>query len=515
MSTKRKLPGLELMGLNYDVTDFYADARSVEPLKPLFNKSLSAYDPDTDPAPASVTISGTTYYFPSTVAVVPINSSQVIEQTTKSVTDFQVHLNVHAEAGGWYEGFSGSVEASFDETYRTSTSFYSLTHMGLIQTYSITLPALADLKGKYLDPEAAADINGSMSPAGLVEKYGAFFLNAGIFGGALNYSQSISRYSVETQTAAAAKVSANYMTFLSASMSASVQTDTVATSEQSNGHFEAKGGSADQLQQGYQAWAAALMNKGDFALVNFNKYSLTPLWLLAATAQRQAAIEDYVRSSMSSTPPLLNTLQWNTQANQSFMAHGSSSDSLEKQITLGKASQVIVGVACTAKNDNVSRLALRVLDLDDNSLAWITDDGSVYNQSNYERVADIPTATGKRGVAVTGMGFTCTKDVVSAIWLRYQMLNPADGNTKPTFLESVINSYYSGDTAHQKSTPEVDFTPDAGAGKIITGVGVRIKNDNFVDLKIWQAPLVRKQVSAATVEQDVQRSKVPDPVTLG
>ncbi|MBX3589181.1 MAG: hypothetical protein AB7I35_17160 [Ramlibacter sp.] len=514
MTVNRKLPGLELMGLNYDVTEYYADARSIDPLKPLFNLGLSTYNPATDPAPGTITIDGTTYGFPSNVTVIPLNNSQMIEQTTQSVTDFQLHLNVNAQAGGWYEGFSGSVEASFDATYRTSTSFYSLTHMGLIQSYSVTLPELSELRDSYLTPEAASDINGSMSPASLVAKYGAFFLKAGIFGGALNYSQSISRYSVETQTAAAAKVSANYLAFVNGSMSTSVQTDNVATTEQSNGHFEAKGGSPDQLQQGYQPWAAALMREGDFALVNFNQHSLTPLWLLAQDPARQNAIEACVRDMLSSTPPQMNTLQWDTQNKTSFYAKGSSKDNIEKQVVLTDPAQVIVGVACSAHSDNVSRLALRVLNLNDNSLTWITDDNSVYNQSNYQQVADIPAATQQRGVAVTGMGFTCTKNVVSAIWLHYQMLNPADSSGKPTFLGSVVNTYYCGDNAHQKAKPEANFTPDAGAGKPITGVGLRIKSDNFATMKLWQAPLLSKAESATTVVAAVEHAQVKEPLTV-
>lgn len=515
MSTRRKLPGLELLGANYDVTGYFADARSVEPLKALFSLDLSTYDPDSDPAPASVTIAGTTYYYPSTISAISINSSQVIEQTTKSVTDFEMHLNVSASAGGWYEGFYGSVEASFDAAYRTSTSFYSLTHMGLLQTYSITMPALADLQNRYLTPEASSDINGVLSPALLVAKYGAFFLTSGIFGGALNYSQSISRYSVETQAAAAAKVSANYLGFVNASMSASVQTDSIATSEQSNGHFEAKGGSADQLQRGYSSWASSLLATGDFALVNFNKHSLSPLWVLAESPQRQEAIRAYIESAMSSTPPNLQALGWNRQSNTAFLAKGSSKDNIEKQLTLASSTQVIVGVACSAKNDDVSRLALRVLDLADNSIAWITDDGSVYNQSNYQRIADIPAATGQRGVAVTGVGMTCTNHVVSAIWLHYQLLNPADGSTRPTYLQSVVNTFYSGDSAHEKSTPEVDFKPDAGAGRVITGIGLRIKSDNFTDLKLWQAPLITTAVSAAAADRQALARDPQAPVDLG
>ncbi|MCW5651657.1 MAG: hypothetical protein KIS62_18070 [Ramlibacter sp.] len=514
MTVNRKLPGLESMGQNYDVNGYYADTRSVVSLGTLFNFDLSEYDPAADPAPGIITIAGTTYGFPNSISVIQLNNSQMIEQTTQSVTDFQLHLNVSAQAGGWYEGFSGSVDASFDTTYRTSTSFYSLTHMGLIQSYSVTLPEISELRDKYLTGDAKNDIDGDMTPANLVAKYGAFFLKSGVFGGALNYSQSISRYSVETQTAAAAKVSANYLAFVNGSMSTSVQTDNVATTEQSNGHFEAKGGSPDQLQQGYQPWAAALMSQGDFALVNFNKYSLAPLWLLAQDPARQAAIEACVRDMLSSTPPMMNTLQWDPSQQSSFYAKGSSKDNLEKQIVLTDPAQVIVGVACAAHSDNVSRLALRVLNLDDNSLTWITDDNSVYNQSNYQRVADIPSATQQRGVAVTGMGFTCTNSAVSAIWLHYQMLNPADDNLKPTFLGSVINTYYCGDTKHQKSTPEVDFTPDAGAGKPITGVGLRIKSDNFATMKLWQAPLMNKPESATAVAAAAERANVAEPVTV-
>ncbi len=513
MSTKRKLPCLELLGLNYDVTGYYADARSVMPLKPLFSFNLANFDPNQDANAGSITIAGTTYYFPSNIQVLAIQEAQMIEQTTKSVTDFQYQLNVNTQAGGWYEGFSGSVEASFDASYRTSASFYSLTNMGLIQSYSMTLPAISDLKQIYLTAEAKQDLNGNMLPSDLVNKYGAFILNSGFFGGTLNYSQSISRYSVETQTAAALKVSANYMAFLNASVSGSIQTDNISTTEQSNGHFEAKGGSAVQLQQGYQAWAASLLAQGDFALVDFNKNSLIPIWLLADAPSRQSEIQTYVNASMITTPPLLKAIHWNTASQSSMMVHGKSSDSLMSNV-LSDGTQVIVGVACSAKDKHVSKLALRVLNLEDNSITWVTQDKSTFNAADYQRIADIPSATNDRSVAVTGMGFTCTDHKVSAILLQYQMLNPADSNSKPKYLGSVLKTYLSADKDHQKGNPEVNFIPDPNSGLIMTGVGLRIDGDNFSDLKIWQSPLISTVVKADVVESKIEQKGSAMPVNL-
>jgi hypothetical protein len=511
MSTRKKLPGIELLGLQYDVLGYYADARSVYMLSPLFQFNFSSYNPDTDQNPGRITLYQNDYYFPTTLTAISIQNSTLTSQNTKSATDLQVSVNVAAEGSGWYEGFRGSMQASFTANYRNSTSFYSLVQMGMIQSYHVDLPGINDLKTRWLTPEASADINGTMNPADLVAKYGAFFLQSGIFGGTLNYSQSISRFSVSKQADAAAKVSANYMGFISGSLSTGVKVDTVTDTTQSNGVFEAKGGQPSMLQQGYEAWADSLTENGEFALVGFQRTSLQPLSALANSAARAQAINAAIAQAISILPPKLDTLQWDQSKNVSMYTKGSS---VQKYVALTDTYQVVVGVACTAINGAVTKLALRVLSLGNNQMTWVTCDGSAYNANDYQRIADIPTSVpNTRAVAVTGCGFTYTDGKVSAINLYYQLLDPADDNSHPIFLDDHVYNYYSGDSAHQGKANEVSFIPDGGAGKIITGIGLHVKGDNFDGMKIWQAPLYAVPMSgpvalAATREVEVEAEAV-------
>jgi hypothetical protein len=508
MSTRTKLPGIELLGLQYDVLGYYADARSVYMLSPLFQFNFSSYNPDSDPNPGRITLYQNDYYFPTTLTAISIQNSTLTSQNTKSATELQVNINAQVEGSGWYEGFRGSMQASFTANYRNSASFYSLVQMGMIQSYHVDLPGINDLKTKWLTPQASADINGTMNPDDLVAKYGAFFLQSGIFGGTLNYSQSISRFSVNKQSDAAAKVSANYMGFINGSLSTGVKVDTISDTTQSNGVFESKGGQPSMLQQGYESWADSLSEKGEFALVGFEKNSLQPLSVLANNATRAKAIQDAIARAVSILPPNLDTLQWDWSKNASFYPNGSSSNSNQAYVTLGDTYEVVVGVACSCTSSTVTKLALRVLNLGSNQITWRTSDGKPFNATDYQRIADIPASTPNRAVAVTGCGFTCTSGKISAINLYYQLLDPADDNSHPIFLNDTVYTLYSGDSAHQGKANEVSFKPDGGVGKIITGIALHVSSDNFTMMKLWQAPLYAVSMSGPAAKEATREVEV-------
>jgi hypothetical protein len=503
MSTKTPLPGLGLLGNQYNVKEYYADSRSVYPLSPIFAFNYSGYDPDNDPSANRTTLYNKDYYFPKGLVVVPVMRSTLTAQNTRSATSFQLQVNLDTQVNGWYEGFSGSMSASFGNNYLNSTSFYSIVQMGMVSAYYLDLPSVDELRDNWLTAQANADINGTLDADSLVRKYGAFFLKSGVFGGSLNYSQSVSRFSVEDQASAAATVSANYLMFIGGSVSASTNIDYVSNNEQSNGVFEAKGGDPATLDQGYETWSSSLTANGEFTLVDFEQPSLQPLSVLATNPSRQQDIDDAIARYLNGTPPNMNTLEVNGSQNHSFYPCGSSSDNIEAQVNTNKNSQVIVGAACKVSNDNVKRVAIKVLDLEDNSTKWITSDGQTYNESDYEVINDIQESTGNRGVAVVGMGFSSNSDDCVGIWLYYQSLNPADDSSSPIYLDHTVQKNFAGKSSYSDATPEANFKPSGGDGKIVTGVGLRVNNDNFKTMKIYQAPLHNVTESATDVVETV------------
>lgn len=505
--TQRRLPGIESLGISYDVNGYYADVRSLQVLEPLFTFQFANYNPGAGGESSVLEVYGTLFYYPPVISAVTVEVSEVATGTTFSVTDRQVQVNTSGEVEGWYEGFKGSVTASFDQSYRTSASFYMLTQMGINQAYTMSLPTPSILAANYLTPEAQKDINDeSTSPATLVARYGAFFLHGGIWGGTLNYSQSISVYSVDTETKASAAISANYMNFISATVRTGVQVDNIASTTQSDGHFECKGGNPSQLTQGWQAWSQDLTANGSYVLVNFDSRSLMPISVLASAKSRQQEIADYIRG-LSNGPMAYLTSFKRSGTQVGTVTNGKSSTTPQITLKVASTTQLIVGISMAATKSKVTRLAFKVLDLTDNSLDWLTSDGSIYNVSNYQRTVDltVPDSSGNtpgRAVAATGCGFTVTDGKVSDMVVYYQNLVPADTSAKPSFLEATVNYVHSGDKNHTSNKTEVSFQPGDGNRAVLTGLALKCDSDNMDFMEIWQDNLVAVQVSAQHAAQE-------------
>lgn len=510
MGTKRKLPGLESLGISYDVNGYFADTRSLLFKTPLFTLQFGGYDPNNDPNSQYLEVYGTPFYYPTTVGAAAIQVSQVNVGETVSVTDREIKLNVSAQAEGWYEGFSGSVTANFERTYRTSANFYMLTQMGLNEAYRISLPSIYELGSKYLTEQAYSDINNpGLPPSYLVSKYGAFFLHSGIWGGTLNYSQSISTYSVETETAANLTISANYLKFISSTVKTGVQVDNISSTTQSNGIFECKGGNPSKLTQGWEAWSADLTATGTYVLVDFDSYSLLPISVLAQSADRQLAINEYIHSLANQPVPELNCFWRDSATAVSSYTNGSSKTGAQVTLMASGSQNVIVGVAVSATKDKVTRLAFKLLDLWNNTVSWLTSDGRVFNTADYQRMVDVTVAASPatRAVAVTGAGFTVTDGKVSNLVVYYQNLNPADAATKPTFLDPVVHKLYDADSSHAGKATEVGFVPPTGNRAILTGLALHVSSDNFNMMEIWQENLKAYTVAATTAAQQEAKYK--------
>ncbi len=172
---------------------------------------------------------------------------------------------------------------------------------------------------------------------------------------------------------------------------------------------------------------------------------------------------------------------------QEVYQHCKDNKNGEVEFRLNDDSEVIVGFAARISGGNVTRMACRVLNLNDNSMDWNAyGDRDSYNPEDYELILDIPADIADKNVAVTGIGLRSHDNNLTNIALRYRKLNPADlanGFLDPELCEAFA----------EESLPkyEVDFTPDPDDNWVIVGIGIGVKDDNFNVLNLYRAPLIR------------------------
>ncbi len=487
------LPGIGMLGKAYDVQGLYADPHSLLDSKtPLFTFINQIFEPDLGENALPFTIYEKVYFYPSIFSTTRMGYQKEEVVNTRSMRQTAIQNKESGSATGFYEGFQASVDASFEASYQTNASFYSFLQKGYIASYRVALPSLSELQKNWLTEDAQQAINGSMSAADVVKDYGTHFMYSGIMGGTLNYSQSISKYSTESEAKAEATISANYMHFVGAKMSSSISVDSIQTSEQSNATFEAKGGVPSALDQGYQIWANTVQ-QGDFALIDFEKDSLQPISVFAADPDRANELDEAIAMALGAAPlPQMQTLRWDADKT-AYHQYGKDKDA-EVELKLSNTNEVIVGfTARVSSSNNVTRMACRVLNLDDNSMTWrVAGDRTSYNATDYEAKVDIPQDTGNRGIAVTGIGLRSHHSNLSNIVLHYQKLDPVD--EADGYLDANLSEAYAGDALDEY---EVNFTPDPGEGLVIVGIGVGVKDDNFDVLNLYRAPLVQVNVDVA------------------
>jgi hypothetical protein len=136
MSTTAKvtLPGIEYIGMPYDIRRQYASATSVNLGAPLFTiTNANSFDPDTDPS-VKIQIHQQDYYYPKdqfTVGTLNLQNTTQVEFT--DAKEYSDKFSFGVEAGYQKAMFGGSVTSNFSASYDSSAYMVSVSRWALIR----------------------------------------------------------------------------------------------------------------------------------------------------------------------------------------------------------------------------------------------------------------------------------------------------------------------------------------------------------------------------------------------
>ena len=319
------LPGLEFLGMGYDVFGLYASVESCK--QPILDLSAEP-EIDQQVIDASIPLEQVEHSFnqipmeikliyrrPKKAIFLPrfeIRSEKEFETTLdEQITKWSNHSNV----GGHYGLFSGEVDARFSSNMAklATTKYFSLvsksTYWQLSLDFSIGHPA--PLRG-----EVQEDLdNTQVTPAEFFEKYGTHYLGAVAIGCRVTISCAIETSKVEQDF--------DFSSFLSATYGGGNAGVTVSNDSSYNDKVKKfrdhsrmsvtgvgiSDGQLDHIKEGAEASVAVL--KGGWhnpSLIDFPKNALKPIWEHCKTTERRQAMNAEFNKMASERNSILSGL---------------------------------------------------------------------------------------------------------------------------------------------------------------------------------------------------------------
>jgi hypothetical protein len=307
-SPRQPIPGLEFLGMGYDVFDRYA---SVESCKQHILDFSAEPEVDQQVIDASIQLEilktafntvpmeiKLIYKRPQKVLFLPRYEVKSDYEFDSTIDDQITKWSNHTNLSGGYGPFAAEIDARFGSTLAklATTKFYSLvaksTYWQLGLNYSIGQPA-------PVRAEVQADLdNPSIDPADFFEQYGTHYLSSIAVGCRVIVSCAIETSQVDSDFDFSAYLNATYG---GKKASASVTNDTTYQNkvkrfrEHSRTSVFGVGISDEQLdriKEGAEAGVAVL--KGGWhtpSLIDFSKGSLRRIWMLATDGARQSAFQ--------------------------------------------------------------------------------------------------------------------------------------------------------------------------------------------------------------------------------
>jgi hypothetical protein len=279
-------------------------------------------------------------------------------------------------------------------------------------------------------------------------------------------------------------------------LTSSTQEINIADSEQTNAIFHVVGGDTSAVNGDLNVWAATV--PGNFALVEFvdsvSDPSLEPLSALATTPERATAINNAIAAYLS--PQFsIGFLRWDpAQANADVPP-------MEKTINLSasQTNEVIVGLAMSAQDQNVSRLAIQVMNLDDGTSRWQdSQNPSYFNIYDYEKYISLVDDQAKKNIGLgkvaVGYCLSADKNLATIVGLFYQQIDA----------KSYAAGYLTGEpqlystNGPDASACEARYNPGAGTKNVLVGIGARVHDDKLATAGYKSAPLIAPPATAAT-----------------
>lgn len=268
MDERAILGANEFLGKGYEGWAYYADPRSV--LKPLFDLS--------------------------DLGVVEVQQAPSFDETLiygESRRNYFNQLSARIALAGAYEGFSGEVSSAFsDDVLRIGSHVYA-TNKAVQAYHRLSLRDSARLL-----PEAAEAI-ATMEPERLFSTYGTHYLRSVLIGARVFFSSYVNSTQVSTDFKMSAVLKASYLELVKGEASAASVNKEDLAQVSGNRHIRVMGGDPAKANaimdargdaaEHYRQWAASVPNF--VSIADFGRGGLVPIYELAATPERRAALE--------------------------------------------------------------------------------------------------------------------------------------------------------------------------------------------------------------------------------
>lgn len=272
------LPGSDAIGFSYDVFSYYANPKGVK--RQLFNFADQI----------EVNAADSSWLLSTDFQMQMIEDSSQSHFEARVKDNYSRDLAASVNLSGSYSFFSASIESDFSSKISSQTDTTYTHIIANVEKWKLSLKD--DIQG--LQSKMTADFKdklANMDPNELFERYGTHFLSEVIVGGRANFvaTTKTSSFESESELKVAAEAS-----FKQVSSKDSVTNKEAVEKFESNStsSLYTIGGSAPadiRNNEEYAAWLKSIDKQPVFC--TFTTDSLTPIWKLAETENRQEELE--------------------------------------------------------------------------------------------------------------------------------------------------------------------------------------------------------------------------------
>ena len=218
-------------------------------------------------------------------------SSTIVANSVKDVyTEFNLKLSAKVKLAV----FSGSASTEFSQS---STDHEESAYTKVVSYFVKSRQTINIPESQYkLTDQFVKDLNGTMSPNALFQKYGTHLVKEVFLGGRLELNYTTKKTTQDTNSSIKASAEASYG-FISGSASTEYKKKASEMSAKSDLNVRVVGGNSpaitgiEDLKEAYKSWCASLDDAKKCAPCGINSYdSLVPIWTFCKDATRRAAI---------------------------------------------------------------------------------------------------------------------------------------------------------------------------------------------------------------------------------
>lgn len=440
------LAGVDMLGYTYDVLGKYADSSYIQHLvvpgiQDAEETKTFEYD----------NLDDAVYGYPATCEVFSSTPESSDFQTSgSSYEEFSRSTEAQMGIEGSYGGFSGSIDAAYSESVRSSSSYY---YSSILEAVSGFVLRIKD-ENLALSAAVQADVDDpAVDPETVFSRWGTHVVTGVVVGGQCRYWSYGSKETFAEESDFTVAAGASYAGASGSgkySESSSQQSDEVRTSSglEVLGGTTAGRAAVDGEPEGFDVWSSTIPYQP--AVIGFPYGDLRPLWKFCSDAARAQELEDafdrlYV--------PMRGEAAWR-------YVEGSSADGTIEVKTDDPGLFAVGFRGNVDTNNNLNRFGVQFEDVG-GVRHWLPNE-----TGSFEKSGSVP-----EGCALTGIALHVEDDTLKHLKLYYQHVNRGHSTNDGSALERTVHVMYVGG---EHSGWDLDSLTSSNNRKAMGGFQVRL-----------------------------------------